>query len=109
MRGIKAVVVETSSNTVIDISIDMSKLTSGSILPITGPDGTGGIQGITMKGTSTSDVTTWIDPGGHRVIKSHATAKTTSTTSFVLSPGSTMPMMGPMTTQGDEIVDLTPA
>jgi hypothetical protein len=106
LKGTKAAVVETSSSTVIDITIDMSKLTSGTALPI---GGAGGIQGITIKGTSTSDVTTWIDPSGHRVVKSHAASRTTGTMSFVMRAGATMPMTGTMTTQGDAVVDLTPA
>jgi hypothetical protein len=106
LKGIKAAVIETNSSTVIDITIDMSRLTPGTVMPISG---VGAIQGITIKGTATSDVTTWIDPTGHRVVKSHAASRTTGTMSFVMSARATMPMMGPMTTQGDAVVDLTPA
>jgi hypothetical protein len=32
-----------------------------------------------MKGTVTSDVTTWVDPSGHRILKSHMTQSNTGT------------------------------
>ena len=113
-NGVKAAVVETKSSTVIDVSIDLSKLTSGTVTPISGAEAAvNGIKRITVKGTATSDVTTWIDPSGHRVMKTHETSKSAGTINMAVTPGAasptTLPMMGPMSTSGTVTFDLTPA
>ncbi len=116
--GVSAAVVETLSTGAIDVSVDPSKLgaipTAGS--PSTSPGftlptyGLGPIQGITIKGNSTSDVTSWVDPGDHRILKSHMTSTTADNLSFVMAPGSTIPgMVGPMSIKGEQTVDLVPA
>jgi hypothetical protein len=69
----------------------------------------GGEKSLTIKGTTTSDVTTWIDPTAHRILKSHMTAKTSGTLTFVMAPGSTaLPPLGPTTMTGNETFDLGP-
>jgi hypothetical protein len=92
LNGVKAAVVETTSNASVDISLDT----------------TGGTRGLSMKGTMTSDVTTWVDPNGHRVLKSHSTESHDGT----LDLGSTTELggvTGPMTIKGTGTTDLTPA
>src|SRR5207248_2255419 len=61
-NGVTAAVVETKSTSTLDLS---------------GPtQGTpGAMSGVSVKGTFTTDVMTWIDPNGHRVLKSHSTAQ----------------------------------
>jgi hypothetical protein len=113
LQGVNAAVVETTSNAAVDFTIDTSALalpTSGTAGPSTFPLPQTGMQGITIKGTTTSDVTTWIDPNGHRILKSHMTSKTTANLSFVLAPGSALPgLIGPMSIQGSATVDVLPA
>ena len=72
---------------------------------------------LSMHGTFTTDVTTWIDTGARRVVKSHSTAHDNVTLSFpTVSPPTTdkttpkTPLMqGPVTAIGDSTTDLTPA
>src|SRR6266851_10448692 len=75
------------------------------------------IGGLSMHGTFTTDVTTWIDTGGHRIVKSHSTAHDDVTLNFpTMSPPTTdktaptAPIMQrPITAIGDSTSDLTPA
>jgi hypothetical protein len=113
LQGVNAAVVETTSNAAVEFTIDTSALalpTSGTSVPSTFPLPQTGMQGMTIKGTATSDVITWIDPNGHRILKSHMTSKTTGNLSFVLAPGSALPgLIGPMSIQGSATVDVLPA
>jgi len=98
-NGVTAAVVETKSTSTLDLS---------------GPtQGTpGAMSGVSVKGTFTTDVMTWIDPNGHRVLKSHSTAQddltinlpTTST-----NKSSSPVMQGPLTAKGETTSDLAPA
>jgi hypothetical protein len=106
LQSINAAVVETTSTGSIDISIDMSKIggaTGGTAIPPGGP------KGMTIKGTMASDVTTWIDPSGHRVLKTHMTGSTTAAMTIDLPAGTTTPgVTGPFSIKGAETTDLTP-
>ncbi len=98
LNGVNAAVVETTSNASFDFNL------------ITPPAGTatGAVAGISMKGSVTSDVTTWVDPSGHRVLKSHMTQSNDGT----LDLGSSAMfsgLAGPMTIKGTGTTDLTPA
>jgi hypothetical protein len=108
-QGINAAVIETTSDAAIDVTLDMSLPPPGSG-PSPFPAPTNGGTGIAIKGTTTSDVTTWIDPSNRRILKSHMTAKTNGTMTFVMAPGSTTPApLGPMSVSGNETLDLKPA
>ena len=52
-------------------------------------------------GTATEDVTVWVDPGSHRVIKSHMTGK--SDVKLLLDVNGSMPVTSTYT------VDVSPA
>jgi hypothetical protein len=111
-HGVNAAVIETTSTATIDLTINTSKLAppSPSTTPFPVPPGGVGAQGLTIKGTTTSDVTTWIDPGAHRILKSHMTAKTSGTLTILMAPGSkTPPPLGPTSMNGNETFDLQPA
>jgi hypothetical protein len=89
LNGVRAAVVETMSDASIDIS-------------------TGGSGGLSMKATETSDVTTWIDPNSHRVLKSHSNESDDGTIDF--GSGTDLGgMSDPMTNKGTGTTDLTPA
>jgi hypothetical protein len=112
LNGIKAAVVETKSAGAIDLALDVSKLAAGSAtaqLPI------GGLAGMTLKGTLATDVTTWIDPSGHRVMKTHSTSTDDGMLNIVMSPSASaaapaMPgLTGPISVKGDATTDLLPA
>jgi hypothetical protein len=109
VNGVSAAVVETTSTTSVNITIDLSKLLAGSgssqVMP-------GAAYPLTIKGTSSSDVTTWIDPAGHRVLKSHMTGTTdlTMTMQIKAPAGTTMPgLTGPSTIKGTQTLNLDPA
>jgi hypothetical protein len=98
VNGVNAAVVETKSTG----SIDMTEP------PTAGGMATGSFS---VKGTFTTDVTTWIDPNGHRVVKSHATGHDDVTIDFpAMASNDNGPMMqGPVTATGDSTTDLNPA
>ena len=96
--GINAAVVETTSNGSIDINLGAPPAGAAS----------GAFAGISMKGTITSDVTTWLDPSAHRVLKSHSTQSNEGTLDLGSSTGMGA-MTGPMTIKGIGTTDLTPA
>jgi hypothetical protein len=105
LNGVNAAVVETKSTMTIDMTIDDSS--SSSEL---------GMSGLTMKGTVTTDVTTWVDPDGHRVMKTHSTAADDATIDLKLPPTRLSPpatagpgLSGPMSAKGEATTDLTPA
>lgn len=88
--------------------------------PVTGPNASpvpafpnGDFQSITLKGTIVSDVTSWIDPSGHRVVKTHESSNTdmAMTMTVTLPPGAqAMPGMNrAFSIKGTETTDLTPA
>ncbi|HEV1991766.1 MAG TPA: hypothetical protein VGR34_02745 [Candidatus Dormibacteraeota bacterium] len=109
IKGINAAVVETKTNGTIDITIDMSKAMAGA--PSSVPSLPAGMfQSLSMKGTVTSIVTSWIDPSGHRIIKSHKTGTVNATMTFTGGTGPALPgVTGPITIKGDETTDLSPA
>ncbi len=110
INGVSAAVVETKSTGTIDISIR----TSGSAGAQPGPSPVPGMtaipnQGMTIKATTSSDVTTWIDPAAHRILKSHSAEKESGTMTFALA-GMTIPgMTGPITINSGFMTDMNPA
>jgi hypothetical protein len=97
VSGVNAAVVETKSTG----SIEMN----GPSAAAAGP-----MQGFALKGTFTTDVTTWIDPNGHRVIKSHSTGHDDVTVDVPTMATDNAPMLqGPVTATGDSTTDLSPA
>jgi len=105
LNGVNAAVVETKSTMTIDMTIDESS-----------PSSEMGMSGLTMKGTVTTDVTTWVDPDGHRVMKTHSTAADDATIDLKLPPPTRLSppatagpgFSGPMSAKGEATTDLTP-
>jgi hypothetical protein len=109
VKGVNTAVVETTSSADLDITLDLSKMAGAAGSPFPA-GGAGGIQGIKMKGTTTADATTWIDPKGRHILKTHLTSKTNANMTFVFAPGSSLAgLLGPMTVTGDQTIDLLPA
>jgi hypothetical protein len=99
VNGVNAAVVETTSSGSIDMNI--------SAPPAAGAT-TGGFGGMSIKGTVTTDVTTWIDPNGRRVLKTHSTESNDGTMTINLSSSSALPgLTGPATIKGTATTDLT--
>lgn len=107
INGVSAAVVETTSTGTMDLSIGTSSA-QPSPSPIPGMP-TIPNQGMTIKATTTSDVTTWIDPAAHRILRSHSTEKEAGAMTFVLA-GMTIPgMTGPITMNATFMTDMNPA
>ena len=115
VAGARAAVVETNSTTTFKFTTG-----GGSVKPVTGANGSpepsianGDLQDGSLSGTIVSDVTSWIDPGGHRVVKSHqaSTSNLSMKMTFTLPPGTpAMPgMNGAFSIKGTETTDLDPA
>jgi hypothetical protein len=108
VSGVNAAVVETTSTASINITIDMSKLLAGMTPSSPAMPGVA-VGSLTITGTNSSDVTTWIDPGAHRVIKSHMKGSTDATMTMTAS-GKAMPgLTGPFSIKGTNTMDLNPA
>jgi len=110
--GPKAAVIETTSTSTIDMTLDLTKLAAGqSGSPLAGLT-PGAVQSLTFKGTVKAVITSWIDLSTHRVAKTHRTSNLDATMTMNFPP-STSPSMagltGPINIKGDETTDLTPA
>lgn len=110
VSGVRAAVVETRRTGTMDVTLGSSSSAgaqaSPSPVPVTAtiPE-----QGMAIKATITSDVTTWIDPGARRILKSHSTVKENGTMTIDLS-GLTIPSMtGPITMSGEFTTGMNPA
>jgi hypothetical protein len=100
IQGANSAVVETTSNGSMDIAIGSPA----------GAAAASGLGGMSIKGTVTSDVTMWIDPITHRMLKTHST-ETNNATMTIDVPATSAPpgLTGPITIKGTRTTDLTPA
>lgn len=100
LNGVNAAVVETTSSGSVNMTLE---------IPASGA-ATTGPGGFSISGTVTSDVTTWIDPSGHRVLKTHATETNDGTLNLGSSFSAALPgLTGPITIKGTGTTDLNPA
>ncbi len=99
LNGVNAAVVETISTGSIDVTLGPA-----------GAAATTSAFGGSIKGTITSDVTTWLDPSAHRVLKTHSTETNDGTMTFSGSSITALPALsGPITIKGTGTTDLTSA
>lgn len=106
-----AAVIESKINGTLNMSIDPSALAGQSGTPVVPSTGAaGGVQSISIAGTSTSDVTSWIDLSAKRLVKTRSTGSVNATLTVNMAAGSTTPgLTGPVTFKGTQTLDLTPA
>jgi hypothetical protein len=108
--SVKTAVVESKVTTSLDMTVDLS-----SMLGETGtPPATGaaaGAQTLSIKGTSKSDTTTWIDTSARNIVKTHSSGSVnaTLTVNVPVSSASTPGLSGPITFKVTQTLDLTPA
>jgi hypothetical protein len=108
VNGIQTAVVHTTITTPMDISIDFAKIAQ--MAAATKPLKGFGIKGMTFKGTTVSDVTTWLDTQARRMVKTTFTSKIDAKFSFTLAPKSTYPgPAGPFNITGIEMMEIAPA
>ena len=100
IQGVNAAVVETTSIGSMDMTLGAPATGAAASAP----------GGLSIKGTVTSDVTTWIDPSTHRLLKTHSTETNNGTLNMGASASSGLPgLSGPITIKGSGISDLTSA
>jgi hypothetical protein len=104
-RYVRDEITSNVNTAVVETKSDGTIQTAGSPATSTG---TG--AGLSMSGTFTTDVTTWIDPNGHRIVRSHATAHDDITLDFagISSDKNMAALQGPIRATGDSTTDLTP-
>jgi hypothetical protein len=99
LQGVNAAAVETTSNGSLDMTLGPTAAGGGSVL-----------GGLSIKGTVTSDVTTWIDPANHRLLKTHSTESNDGTINVSAAASPAVPgLTGPITIKGTGTTDLRPA
>jgi len=110
VAGVKAALVESKVNTNLDMTIDLSSMLGAAGTP-TPTGGAPGAETLSMKGTNTSDTTTWIDTSARRIVKTHSSGSVNATLTVNLPAGSatTPGLSGPITFKGTQTLDLTPA
>jgi hypothetical protein len=109
VKSVSTAVVQSNIASNLDLTVDMSAMAgqAGSLLP-TG--GGAGLQSLSMKGTTTSDVTSWIDTGARRVVKTHSSGTIDATMTLNMAAGATTPgLTGPITFKGTQTTDMNPA
>src|SRR5947208_3099757 len=109
VKNVSTAVVQSNIVSNLDLTIDMSAVAgqAGSLLP-TGAGA--GLQSLSMKGTTTSDVTSWIDTGARRVVKTHSSGSIDATMTLNMAAGATTPgLTGPITFKGTQTTDMNPA
>jgi hypothetical protein len=109
VSNINAAVVESKIDASLDLTFDTSSLGGGSSLfPARG--GSSGLQSMSMKGTTKSDVTSYIDASAGHILKSHSTGTVDATINLNMAAGSAAPgLTGPITFKGTQTLDMNPA
>lgn len=112
--SVNAAVVQSSIGTNLDLDVNPSaaRQAGSSIFP-SGAESSG-LQSLTLAGTDTATVTSWIDTGAKQILKSHRTDTIDLTLNFIMTPAATgataNPMLtGPVTIKGSQTLDMTPA
>lgn len=114
--SVSTAVVQTLFTTTFDLTIDLSRGMEGQSempgLPVM-PQSASSVspESITIQGTSPANVTSWIDPSAHRVVKTHSTGSVdaTLTVNMPASAQASPLLTGPITIKGTQALDMTPA
>jgi hypothetical protein len=108
VNNVNAAVVESKINTNLDLTFDMSALGGTALFPST--SSSSALKSMGFKGTTTNDVTSWIDSSARRIMKSHSTGSLDATLTFNVSGGTAPPgLTGPLTFKGTQTLDMNPA
>ena len=111
VSGVNAAVVDSKINGTIDLKLDMSALAGAGGTSLFPTGGSSGVQGMSITGTVKTDVTSWIDAGARRIVKSHSTGSVDATLNFNMAAGATPQpgLSGPITFKGTQTLDMSPA
>ncbi len=106
---VDAAVIESRIKSNFDLTFDTSSLQAAlPMLPPSNPT-SGTLKNVTVKGTVSSDVTSWIDINGHRIVKTHSKGASDATIDLEMSSGASPGFSGPITLKGTQTVDIDPA
>jgi len=109
VSGVNAAVVESKINANLDLKLDLSSLGQGGTLFPSGGSASG-LQSLAIKGTTSTDVTSWIDASAHHIVKSHSSGTLDATMTMNMTSGSTTPgLTGPFAFKGTQTLDMNPA
>ncbi len=112
---VNAAVVDSKISSDLDLSFDLSALSGQSGTSLFPTGGSMGMKSMALKGTTKSDVMTWIDIGARHIVKSKSSGSLDATITLNLdqSAGTTttpMPILsGPITFKGTQTLEMNPA
>lgn len=125
VSGTRAAVIETKSTATLNLTLNLGSLPVPGLTPDSpSPSPAGdqvppltGLGDMAVTGTIKSDVTTWVDPSSHRILKSHMTGTDDVSLSMAAATGGptasgpVMPVspLGPMSAKGSQSLNLDPA
>ena len=126
LKSVNAAVVETTSTETIEVDVSVGGPPMNPIVPTGGQNSPSpslglpfaGIGQMTIKGTVSSDTTTWIDPGSHRILRSRMSSRNDLMMSIAIphmppgtaaNPPSQFPLSGEITMRGSQTLDQEPA
>ena len=107
-------VIESKMKLTLDMSLDPSSiLGANGASPMPTGDSAGALQSMAVKGTGTADVTSYIDIGAHRLVKTHSTGTFDATLSVKAPSNGSTPtpspvLSGPITIKGTQNLDMNP-
>jgi len=106
--GVKTAVVESKITSILDLVLDSSTQAIPS-LPAAGAAPTR-LKSLTVTGTVTTDMTSWIDTSARRLVKTHSTGTADATVTIdAASPSASPAFNGPITFKGTQSVQIDPA
>jgi hypothetical protein len=120
VNGVSTAVVQSNITSAINLTFDTSTLAgAGGTITLPGASSaiTRAFAGITVKGTTTFDVTSWIDVSARRLVKTHSTGTLDGTITLMPGPAQASPtptasaprLTGPITIKGTQTLDVDPA
>jgi len=104
-------VVQSDIVTTVDLTVDLSAMAGQSGASLFPSTGASAVRSISIRGTSTSTITSWIDFSAHRVVKTHSTGNVDATLTLNMTTGSaaTPGLTGPISFKGTQTLDMKPA
>ena len=111
VAGVSAAVVQSNIKSAVDLAFDTATLGGGMTLPGGSAAAAKSIKSIAIKGTTTSDVTSWLDTSAKRLVQTHSTGTLDGTIAVTMAPGQTATpgLTGPISVTGTQTLDVDPA
>lgn len=102
-------VVESKINSDLDLTFDLMSLAGQGGTSLFPTGGSAALKTMSLKGTTKSDVTSWIDISARRIVMSHSTGSIDATINLNMAAGATSPgLSGPVTFKGTQTLEMNP-